>query len=229
MPCVYPIAATTARDRHRACLAGHLASSTRNTPGRWLRAAAARPARWSGGGAADASSATAREVALAREQTRGGATCTPTSIRRQPAIFPSGAERAARRLKGTSTSIPLVSAAASPARSMTRCAPNIPTFSSTTAPVGRTANAGGSHTAASGDWIPRSRQPPARPLPVALEADDRHPVRASPTAAPSLAERLVDRLVRDPHPRIIREVDREPVGDLLRAPRTRQRRSLRRP
>src|SRR5215212_5938787 len=38
--------------------------------------------------------------------------------------------------------------------------------------------------------------------------------------APTLhVERLIDRLMRDPHRVIIREVDREPVGDLLRAPR----------
>src|SRR4051812_1628528 len=37
-------------------------------------------------------------------------------------------------------------------------------------------------------------------------------------AAALLLERLVDRLVRDPHPRIIGELELESLGDLLRAP-----------
>src|SRR3954469_1617422 len=38
-------------------------------------------------------------------------------------------------------------------------------------------------------------------------------------AAALHVERLIDRLVRDPHPRIIGELELEPLRDLLRAPR----------
>src|SRR4051794_5300583 len=37
-------------------------------------------------------------------------------------------------------------------------------------------------------------------------------------AAALHVERLIDRLVRDPHPRIIGELELESLGDLLRAP-----------
>src|SRR4051794_41269597 len=37
-------------------------------------------------------------------------------------------------------------------------------------------------------------------------------------AAALHVERLIDRLVRDPHPRIFGELELEPLGDLLRAP-----------
>src|SRR3954469_13309251 len=39
-------------------------------------------------------------------------------------------------------------------------------------------------------------------------------------AAALHVERLIDRLVRDPHPRIIRELELEPFRDLLRTPPT---------
>ena len=63
---------------------------------------------------------------------------------------------------------------------------------------------------------------------AALRASPRDPERpASPQARNELplqrpaaldVERLIDRLVRDPHRVIIGEVDAQPVGDLLRAP-----------
>jgi len=70
-----------------------------------------------------------------------------------------------------------------------------------------------------------------KPLPRPRGARTRHPQRpsraqpgrelAAQRATALHVERLVDRLVRDPHRGIIREVEREPVGDLLGAPRLR--------
>ena len=67
---------------------------------------------------------------------------------------------------------------------------------------------------------------PARAVSGASARDPQRP--AGPQARDQLAlerasalhvERLVDRLVRDPHRRIIGELELEPLGDLLRAPR----------
>src|SRR6266508_3767490 len=72
---------------------------------------------------------------------------------------------------------------------------------------------------------------PHEALAAFTRASARHPQRApraqagrqlaAQRAAALHVERLVDRLVRDPHRGIIGKVDREPVRDLLRAPRAR--------